>query len=182
VDSTDNVTINTWKQQLDGATRVVEAVAAGSIKVGEAQLRAAADAKKSIDAARRMIDAATDTHELWRLQSELFSANVRRSFALWNELNQAAAETQASVSRFLYEPGAALVPQPSVLPEASKTALGLLDDAYRRWRNTTLQIWGASQEIARQFTPVEDAAQAEEHAPSRGKNDHGSHRKSRQDA
>lgn len=176
--NTEDVTINTWKQQLDGATRVVEAVAAGSIKAGEAQLRAAADAKKSIDSVRRMFEAATDTQELWRLQTEWFSGSMRRSFALWNEINQAAAETNASVARFLYDPSAA--PQTSVLPAASTTALVLLDDAYRRWRNTTLQFWGASQEIARQFTPGEEGAH-EAHTTNR-KNEHGSGRKARQES
>ena len=39
----ENTAIHTWKQQLDCATRIVEAMTAGSLRAGEAQLRAAAD-------------------------------------------------------------------------------------------------------------------------------------------
>jgi hypothetical protein len=157
----ENTTIHTWKQQLDGATRIVEAETTGSIRAGEAQLRAAADTQKSIDAARKMFDSATDVQQLWRIQNEWIAAGMRRSFTLWNELQQAVAETQTSVSRHLYDPAAALLPQANALPEASQTAFGLFDDAYRRWRETTLQIWGASNEIAQQMTLPSDGGRDE---------------------
>ena len=175
----ENTAIHTWKQQLDGATRIVEAMTAGSIRAGEAQLRAAADAQKSIDAARKMFDGATDAQQLWRIQSEWITAGMRRSFTLWNELQQAVAETQTSVSRQLYDPAAALIPQANALPEASQTAFGLFDDAYRRWRDTTVQLWGASNEIARQLAMPSDAGRDE---PAARKHSESSTRKARQDA
>ena len=176
----ENTTIHTWKQQLDGATRIVEAVTAGSIRAGEAQLRAAADTQKSIDAARKMFDGATDVQQLWRIQNEWIAAGMRRSFTLWNELQQAVAETQTSVSRHLYDPAAALIPQANVLPEASQTAFGLFDDAYRRWRDTTVQLWGASNEIAQQLALPADGGRDE--PGGRKHNESSSTRKARHNA
>jgi len=175
--NTEDTTINAWKQRFDGATRMVEAVAAGSIRAGEAQLRAAADAQKSIEAARRRVQAATDAQEMWRIQNEWFTTNLQRSFALWNELHHAATETNTSVARWLYDPGSALLPPANVLPEASKTALGLFDDAYRRWRDTTIQFWGASTDLARQVT---DETRADANTHRRHQEHTG--RKSKQDA
>ncbi len=138
----DDVTIRVWKQQLDNAMRMVEAFSEGSIKMRETQLKAANQVHKTMDSARKLLDDANNQQDLWRIQSEWLSSSFERGFALWSELAQTATETQSTVAK-LYQSEAPFVTPVTGLPQASKTALVLIDEAYRRWRDTTLQFYSA---------------------------------------
>jgi hypothetical protein len=143
--SNEDVAIKAWKHQIDGAAHVVEAVTEGSLKIGEAQLKAAAEANTRMDTARRQLEKATNAGDLWRIHSEWMAANLQKSLEYWSDVNRAAVETQSSVMKYLVYPVGALGPQATAIPEASRTALvGMMDDAYRRWRESTLQFYAAA--------------------------------------
>ena len=142
--NTDDVMIRVWKQQLDNAMRTVEAFSEGSIKMRETQLKAANQVHKTMDSARKLLDDANNQQDLWRIQSEWLASSFERGFALWSELAQTAAETQSTIAK-LYQSETPFVTPVTGLPQASKTALVLMDEAYRRWRDTTLQFYSAVQ-------------------------------------
>ena len=142
----ENMAIRTWRQQLDNATRVAEAVSESSMRISELQLRAATEANEMVDQARKLLDKATNPLELWRIQSDWFALLTDRSASYLNEMAQAAAETQSALTRVWYEPGSTFPTQANVIPGASKTAFVMMDDAYTRWRDATMQIWGAAAE------------------------------------
>jgi len=141
--SSEDVTVKAWKQQIDGAARAVEAIAEGSMRIREAQLKAATAAHARMDTARKQLEKAADVLDLWRIQSDWVSGGWQESFEYWHDINQVAADTQSNVTKYLYEPVSALAPRTPALPEVSKTALGMMDEAYRRWRETTLQFYSA---------------------------------------
>ena len=133
--------IRTWRQQLDNATRFAEATSEGTMRLSELQLRAATEANEMVDQARKLLDKASSPLELWRIQSEWLALSMSRSLNYFNEFAQAASETQSQLTQFWYEPGSTFPTQTNVLPGASKTAFLMMDEAYRRWRETTIQIW-----------------------------------------
>ena len=142
---TEELAVRTWRQQLDNATRFAEATSEGTMRLSELQLRAATEANEMVDQARKLLEKASSPLELWRVQSEWLALSMSRSFSYFNEFAQAASETQSQVTQFWYEPGSTFPSQTNVLPGASMTAFVIMDDAYRRWRETTMQIWeGAS--------------------------------------
>jgi len=144
--NTEDMAIKSWRQQLDNTTRIVGAVTEGSMRVGELQMRAATEANEMVEQARQLLDKASNPLELWRIQSDWMALSLDRSLNYLNEFQQAAAETQSTLIGLLYEPGSAFPAQANVLPDASRTAFGLMDDAYRRWRETTMQIWEAAEQ------------------------------------
>lgn len=141
---------NTWKQQVDGFVRVVQAFAEGSMRLREAQMRAMSGARDSLEEGRRLLERTVQSQEVWRSQSEWLADGFERSLRYFNEVTQATAETQSKVARQMFEP-VAFAPQTAVLPQASKTAVGMMDDAYRRWRDTALQFYGPEQPFVRKL-------------------------------
>jgi hypothetical protein len=141
--------LGAWKRQLDAALRAIEALTEGSMKLREAQLAAAAEAHASAEATRKLLEAA-DAQQLWRMQNEWLLASLRSSMAYWQQLHQAAWETQADVARCLCEPAGFLAPQPAA-GEASKGALlDVMDEAYKRWLQATQQFYSPPQVSAPQ--------------------------------
>ena len=129
-----------WKRQLDAGLRAIEALTEGAMKLRETQLAAAAEAHASAEATRKLLDAA-DARQLWSIQNEWLLASLRSSAAYWQQLHQAAWETQANVARCLCEPADFLAPQPAA-GEASKGALlEVMDDAYKRWLQATQHFY-----------------------------------------
>ena len=100
----EDAAIKAWKRQLDGALRVVEAIAEGSMKIRESQLAAATEAHASAEATRKRLKKAGDAQELWRIQGEWLSASMQMSLAYWRQLYETAAETQSCVAKCFYEP------------------------------------------------------------------------------
>ncbi len=159
---------NTWKQQVEGFVRAVQAFADGSMRFREAQMRALSGARESFEDARRLIERTLQSQDLWRTQNEWLADGFERSLRYFNEVTQAAAETQSRVARQMFEP-VAFAPQTTVLPEASKTAVGMMDDAYRRWRDTALQFYGPDQPFVRKLAEQSQAARrAAQDAMARG--------------
>jgi hypothetical protein len=139
--NTENVAIRAWRQQLDNAIRVAGTVTEGSMRMGALHMRAATEANEMVDQARKLLEGAGNPLELWRIQSDWLALTLDRSVNYLNEFNQAAADTQTELTKFWYEPGSTFSNQASALPQASKTAFALMDDAYSRWRETTIQLW-----------------------------------------
>lgn len=132
------------KRQIDSSVRVVEAIIEGSMKIRESQLEAAAEAHAALEATRKQLEKVTEPQELWRIQGEWLSANLQQSLAYWRKLQETVSETQACVAKCLCEPGAVFTPPAPLLPDASRaTLLDMIDDAYKRWLESTKQFYAA---------------------------------------
>ena len=181
---TDDFTIKLWKRQLDTGMRMVEAFSEGSIRMRETQLKAANQLHETMDSARKLLDKANSRQDLWRIQSEWSTSTLERTFGLWSELSQEAAEAQSKIAKLFQEETPFVTPVTG-LPQASKTALVLMDEAYRRWRDTTLQFYTAVGKTAENtLDAVEEAVDAAseltEGAPESGRSSRGG-RKHRQE-
>jgi phasin family protein len=99
----DNTMMQAWKQQLDTAMRVTEALIEGSTRVHEMQIEAATEAHADCVATQRSLAGAQNPAELLRIQTEWLVANQRKSMDYWRHLYEAAAETQAQVAGCLRE-------------------------------------------------------------------------------
>ena len=137
----EDAAIKAWKQQLDGALRVLEAIEEGPMKMCESQLAAATEAHASAEATRKLLKKAGDAQELWRIQGEWLSASMQASLAYWRQLYETAAETQSCAAKCFYEPAGFFASQAS-LP-AGTSMLGMMDEAYRHWLETTKQFYAA---------------------------------------
>src|SRR4030095_11772367 len=100
---TEELTIRTWRQQLDNATRLAEANSQGTMRLSEWQLRAATEANEMVDQARKLLEKASSPLELWRIQSDWLALSMSRSLNYFNEFAQAASETQSGVNQFWAE-------------------------------------------------------------------------------
>ena len=136
--------IKAWKNQLHNSMSMFEAVAEGSIRMCEFQLKTATELHEQMDTARKLLEEATDANEVWQIQNEWFSATLERTFSLWSELTKVATETQSNAGKFLYDVDAPFAAPASGLPQVSNTAFGLLDETYKRWRDTTRQFYAAA--------------------------------------
>ena len=134
----DDLMMNAWKQQVGTALKVLEAVTEESRKMHEFQLAAAVEAHASAVSTRERFEKAADAQELWRIQSDWWSANLNRSLAYWRQLYEAAGRTQACLA------GCAGIPAGSTAPATSNVALfEMMNDAYKRWVETAGQIYTA---------------------------------------
>jgi hypothetical protein len=156
------VPIKAWKHDLHNSMSMFEAVAEGSIRMCETQLKTATELHEQMDTARKLLGEATDAKEMWQIQSEWFSATLDQTFALWSEVGKVAAETQSNVGKLLYNAEGPFVTQASGLPQGSKTALGLLDETYKHWCDNTRQFYAAAAGSTNLLTDIAtDEAEAE---------------------
>jgi phasin family protein len=140
----DILAIGACTQQLETAMSVIEAITAGSKKMREAQIKAAAEAHASAEALHKRIAGAGDAQELWRIQSEWTSANLGKVLAYWSELYEIALATQASIARCLTQQAFFSGPQAPAISEVSNVPLlEMMDTAYKRWLETTRQFHAA---------------------------------------
>jgi len=93
----DTTMVQTWKQQLDTAMRVTEALIEGSTRMHEVQMEAATEAHADCVATQKSLAAAQSPAELLRIQAEWLVANQRKSAQYWRHLAETAAETQAQM-------------------------------------------------------------------------------------
>lgn len=125
-----------WKQQLDASLRFIEILIEGATKLHEVQLEAAADAHADAEATRKSV-AAADPSQLLKLQTEWAGANMEKCAAYWRGLYGVAAETQAELVKCLCAQPLAAAPG----GDSSKALLGLIDNAYKQWLDTTQQFY-----------------------------------------
>jgi hypothetical protein len=133
----DDWMMNAWKQQVGTALKVVEAITEESRKLHEFQLAAAVEAHASAVATRARFEQAVDAQDLWRIQSEWWSANLNRSLAYWRQVYEAAGRTQASLAGFAGAPASTASAPPNV------ALFEMMNDAYKRWLETAGQIYTA---------------------------------------
>ena len=119
----NDFTLQAWKQQLDAALRAFESMTEASLRIREAQLEAAVQAHAAAEAARKQLEKAEDLQALWRMQGEWMTAAMQSAFAYWRSLYEATAQAPS--------------------PEAGKNLVETMDSAYRRWLETTQQLYGA---------------------------------------
>ena len=128
-----------WKQHLDASLRMAQTVIDGAIRIRELQLQAAADAHADAEATRKSIAAASDPVQVLRLQAEWTRANVEKCAAYWRSMFQALADTQGALVSCLGTPAPAAVPGAD--PDSRRALLGLIDNAYQQWLDSTQQFY-----------------------------------------
>lgn len=101
--TTDNAMMDAWKQQLDAAMRMTEAIIEGSTRVHEVQLEAATEAHADAVATQKSLAAARSPAEMLRIQAEWLAANQKKSMEYWRQLYEAAAATHAELLSCLRE-------------------------------------------------------------------------------
>lgn len=129
--------VQAWKQQLDTALRLVEAMVDGATKLREMQIEAATDAHADAVATRKSIAAATDMAQLLQLQTGWARANAEKCAAYWRALYELAAQTQGELARCV----CAQAPVISSGDESKTALLSLIDNAYKQWLDTTQQFY-----------------------------------------
>jgi phasin family protein len=142
----ETMNANVLKRQVEAGLAVLEAIAAGSRKLQEMQLKAATEAHAAVEAMQKRVAEGADGQELWRLQSEWMSASVEKSLAYWRELYQTSVETESTIAKIL----AAQVPlSVSAVPGTANASGGpmmeMMNDAYRRWTEAARQFSTMSQ-------------------------------------
>ncbi len=113
--------LQAWKQQLDAALQAFETYTEASLRVREAQLKAAVDAHAAAEAVRKQVAEAQDVQALWRIQGEFMTSAMMKSFAYWRELYEALAQAPA--------------------PQIGTNLAQTMDSAYKRWLETTQQFY-----------------------------------------
>jgi phasin family protein len=99
----DNTMMQAWKNQLDAAMRVTEAVIEGSTRMHEVQIEAATEAHADAVATQKSLAAARSPAEMLRIQAEWLAANQKKSMEYWRQLYGAAAATNAALLSCLRE-------------------------------------------------------------------------------
>jgi len=93
--------LKSWKQQLDAAFRLVEALTEGAERMHETQLEAAADAHADAVATQDAALRARDAAELAQVQLQWARANVEKSLAYWRAMYENALQTGAQLGACL---------------------------------------------------------------------------------
>ncbi len=119
----NDIALQAWKQQLDGALQAFEACTEAFLRLREAQLEAAVDAHAAAEAVRKQVAEAKDVQELWRIQGEFLTSTMTKSVAYWRELYEALAQTPS--------------------PQVGKNLAESMDAAYKRWLETTQQFYAS---------------------------------------
>ena len=96
--------VQAWKKQLDSGLRVIETIVEGGIKLGEAQLTAAASAHAELEATRKAIAAASDPAQMFKLQAQWARAGLDGSAAYWRSLQDIVAQTNGGLVSCLCSP------------------------------------------------------------------------------
>jgi phasin family protein len=142
----DATIVPVLKRQVEAGLAVLEAIAEGSRKLQQMQLKAATEAHAAVEAIHKRVAQGANGQELWRLQSEWMSASVEKSLAYWRELYQTAIETESTIAKAL----AAQFPLSASAVPAAGTASGgpmveMMNDAYKRWTEAARQLSTMSQ-------------------------------------
>ena len=144
-------TVNTYdatmapllKRQYEAGLAVLEAIAEGSRKLQEVQLKAATEAHAALEAMHKQVAQGGNGQEMWRLQSEWMAANAEKSLAYWRQLYETAVETETTIARLL----TAQLPAALTAPGAGNTAAGplmeMMNEAYKRWTEAARQSYKA---------------------------------------
>ncbi len=96
-----DVMLKTWKQQLDTAFRMIEAVTEGAERLHETQLGAAAATHADAVATQQAALRAKDAAELAQLQLQWARANVEKSLAYWRAMYENAVQTGTQLAACL---------------------------------------------------------------------------------
>jgi phasin family protein len=97
--------LKTWKQQLDAAFRVIEALTEGAERMHETQLEAAAGTHADAVATQAAALRAKDAAELAQLQLQWARGNVEKSLAYWRAMYENALQTGKELAACASAPG-----------------------------------------------------------------------------
>jgi len=138
--------VQLWKTQLETALKLVAALTEGAMKMHETQLEAATDAHANAEATRQSIAAAAGPAELAQAGTQWLQHNGEHAAAYWRALFQVALETNASLMKCvspLATPGLPAGGAPLDVDASKNALLGMVDNAYKQWLETTRRLYGA---------------------------------------
>lgn len=97
----ENLFLDTWKQQLDVGFRTFETLLEGATKLHEVQLDAACGAHADAVATQKKIAQAADASEVLTLQAQWAAANMENWMAYWRLMHEAMSETNTDLANCL---------------------------------------------------------------------------------
>ena len=96
--------METWKQQLDTALRLVDAAVQGTLEMRSSQLAAAMETHARDVHAETSVSRAKSVLDLWAIQLDWMTGNFERCFAYWTQMLQAANDANSKILESLREP------------------------------------------------------------------------------
>jgi len=95
--------METWKQQLDTALRLVDATVQGTLEMRSSQLAAAMETHARDVHAETSVSRAKSVLDLWAIQMDWITGNFERSLAYWTQMLQAASDANSKILESLRE-------------------------------------------------------------------------------
>lgn len=129
----EDLLVPAWKRQCDAGLRAIEAIIEGATKIHATQLQAAAEAHADAEATRKALAAATDSAQVFRLQTEWARANAQKSFAYWRSMAQAVMEADAELAKCMCSQA------PVAL--AGMVKADALDALYKQWFDSVWRVY-----------------------------------------
>jgi len=144
-----------WKQPLEIAFRMVEALTQGATRLHEVQLDASTEAHADAVATLKAIQEASDPARVLELQILWTRANAEKAAAYWRAIFATMMQTQGELARCAL-PRAPLQAA-SRAADAAKAAdasaeasteavLAMMDSAYRQWLAASQQLYSGRKE------------------------------------
>lgn len=93
-----DVMLKTWKQQIDTAFRVIEALTESAERMHETQLEAAAGAHADAVATQQSALKAKDAAELAQVQLQWSRANAEKAIAYWRAMYEHAVQASTELA------------------------------------------------------------------------------------
>jgi len=102
-ETASNQLMETWKQQLDAALRLVDATVQGTLEMRSSQLAAAMETHARDVHAETSVSRAKSVMDLWAIQMDWMTGNFERSLAYWTQMLQAANDANSKILESLRE-------------------------------------------------------------------------------
>jgi hypothetical protein len=102
-ETASNQLMETWKQQLDAALRLVDATVQRTLEMRSSQLAAAMETHARDVHAETSVSRAKSVMDLWAIQIDWMSGNFERSLAYWNQMLHAANDANSKILESLRE-------------------------------------------------------------------------------
>lgn len=145
--------LTAWKQQIDIAFRMIEAVTEGATRLHEVQLDAATEAHADAVATQKAIQGARDPAKILELQAQWTRANAEKSAAYWRRIFETCMQTEIELAQCAFRQGraAAQAAAQEAKPRDASTdaVLEMMDNAYKQWLVASQQFYRVPQAAQR---------------------------------
>jgi phasin family protein len=149
--------LTAWKQHIDIAFRMIEAVTEGATRLHEVQLDAATEAHADAVATQKAIQGARDPARILELQAQWTRANAEKTAAYWRKVFETCLQTEIELAQcaFRHAPAAMHAAAQAGTQEAkprdasTDAVLEMMDNAYKQWLAASQQFYRIPQAAQR---------------------------------